>query len=77
MTFRLESHNDPNEACEVVQTAGLATRPANRPVDGAGQRHPGQALPPPHRKDLAIQYATDPAYARFWLRPSFGELRRP
>jgi hypothetical protein len=54
-------HNDPNEAYEVVQTPAWLRDP---PTDwwtvlanGLPVRHY-----PPHRKDLAIQYATDPAY---------------
>jgi hypothetical protein len=43
--FRLDPHNDPNEAYEVVQTPGLVTRPANGLVDGAVHGFPGQALP--------------------------------
>jgi hypothetical protein len=57
----MRAHNDPNEAYEVVQTPAWLRGP---PTDwwtvlanGIPVRHY-----PPHRKDLAIQYATDPAY---------------
>ena len=32
---------------------------------------------PPHRKHLAIQYATDPAYRALLVRTKLWELRRP
>ena len=53
---------DPhNEAYEVVQTP---TWLRDKPTDwwtGMANGIPGRHYPP-HRKDLAIQYATDPAY---------------
>jgi hypothetical protein len=61
MTFRFDPHDDPNEAYEVVQTpAWLRDLPTDWwtvLANGLPVRH----CPPP-RKDLAIQYATDPAH---------------
>jgi hypothetical protein len=61
MSSRPDHHNDPNEAYEVVQRpAWLSAPPADWwtvLANGIPLRHY-----PPHRKDLAIQYATDPAY---------------
>jgi hypothetical protein len=61
MSFRPDHHNDPNEAYEVVERpAWLSAPPADWwtvLANGIPLRHY-----PPHRKDVAIQYATDPAY---------------
>ena len=61
MKTSLVPHNDPNEAYKVIQTPAWLRGP---PTDwwtvlanGIPVRHY-----PPHRKDLAIQYATDSAY---------------
>jgi hypothetical protein len=71
MTSQLDPHNDPNEAYEVVQTpAWLLDPPADWwtvLANGNPVRHY-----PPHRKDLAIQYAKTRRTALSWLRPSFG-----
>jgi hypothetical protein len=60
MNFRADHHNDPNDAYEVVQRpAWLSVPPADWwtvRANGIPIRHY-----PPHRKDLAIHYATDPA----------------
>ena len=76
MTFRLDLHNDPNEAYEVVQTPAWLRGP---PTDwwtvlanGLPVRHY-----PPHRKDLAIQYATDPAYRALLVTTNWGARRQP
>jgi hypothetical protein len=60
MTYRIDPHNDPNDTCQVVQRSAWLSAP---PTDwwtvlanGIPIRHY-----PPHRKDLAIQYATDAA----------------
>jgi hypothetical protein len=47
MTCRLDPHNDPNEAYEVVQTPSWLRDPLNRLVDGVGERPPSQTLPAP------------------------------
>jgi hypothetical protein len=39
------THNDPNEAYEVIQTPAWLRGPPTDWWDGAGERHPGQALP--------------------------------
>ena len=73
MTLRLDAHNDPNEACEVVQTLWLRDPPTDWwtvLANGIPIRHY-----PPHRKDLAIQYATDPAYRA--LLVALAAWRRP
>lgn len=75
MTFRLDPHNDPNEAYEVVQRpAWLSGLPADWwtvLANGIPVRH----YPPP-RKDLAIQYATDPAYRALLVSAAMLSARR-
>ena len=72
MTFRIDPHNDPNEAYEVVQTpAWLGDPPTDwwtMMANGIPIRHY-----PLHRKDLAIQYATDPAYRALLVRLKLWE----
>ena len=78
MKTSLDPHNDPNEAYEVIQTPAWLCGP---PTDwwtvlanGIPVRHY-----PPHRKDLAIQYATDPAYRALLVMydNALGARRRP
>lgn len=72
MTFRADHHNDPNDAYAVVQRpAWLSVPPADWwtvLANGIPIRHY-----PPHRKDLAIQYATDPAYRALVARKKLSE----
>jgi hypothetical protein len=78
MTFRLDPHNDPNEAYEVIQTqAWLRGPPTNWwtvLANGIPVKHY-----PPRRKALAIQYATDPAYRALLVMydQALGARRRP
>jgi hypothetical protein len=78
MKTSLDPHNDPNEAYKVIQTPAWLRGP---PTDwwtvlanGIPVRHY-----PPHRKDLAIQYATDPAYRALLAMydKALGARRRP
>jgi hypothetical protein len=72
------NHNDPNEAYEVIQTPpwlrGTPTDWWTIMANGIPVRHY-----PPHRKDLAIQYATDPAYRALLVMydKALGARRRP
>ena len=76
MKTSLDPHNDPNEAYKVIQTPAWLRGP---PTDwwtvlanGIPVRHY-----PPHRKDLAIQYATDPAFCALLVMFALGPRRRP
>jgi hypothetical protein len=73
MTFRIDFHNDPNESYQVVQRpAWLGAPPADWwtvLANGIPIRHY-----PPHRKDLAIQYATDAAYRALMAAKKLWEL---
>ena len=72
----MRTHNDPNEAYELIQTPAWLRGP---PTDwwtvlanGIPVRHY-----PPHRKDLAIQYAIDPAFRALLVMFALGARRRP
>jgi hypothetical protein len=76
MTSQLDPHNGLNEAYEVVQTpASLLDPPADWwtvLANGLPVRHY-----PPHRKDLATQFATDPAYRALLVTTNWGARSRP